>query len=66
MQEFRRKAGEERERRSLELSARLALGLGRLAAMRGQRLEDLIAGILWAFIERASQEEEFLERTDVP
>lgn len=64
-QEFRRRAEETGEKRSLELSARLSLGLARLAARRGQSLEDLIAGVLWAFIERASQEEDFLERTDV-
>ena len=64
-QEFRRKADETGEKRSLELSARLSLGLARLATRRGQSLEDLIAGILWAFIERASQKEGFLERNDV-
>ena len=63
-QEFRRKADETGEKRSIELSARLSLGLGRLAARRGQRLEDLIAGILWTFIEQASQKEDFSERMD--
>ena len=54
-QEFRRGTGEEGEKRSLELSARLGSGLGRLAARRGISIEDLVAGILWGFIEKESQ-----------
>jgi hypothetical protein len=53
-QEFR-VADERTGGQRLELSARIRFGLEKAARRRGVSTEDLIAGVLWEFIEKESQ-----------
>jgi len=46
----------------MELSGRLKQGLGNVARRRGMRIEDLVSGILWGFIEEESREAELAGR----
>lgn len=54
-QEWGQKREGTEENGVIELSERLGLGVGRLAARRGMSKGDLVAAVLWAFIEQESQ-----------